>query len=73
MTIRDLRSALDGAIRQGDLNAKALIETLLQVRDLKTAIRQAIEAIDRKSYATARQELKQALDEMPTAQRRRER
>jgi uncharacterized membrane protein len=73
MTIRDLRSALDGAIRQGDLNAKALIETLLQVRDLKTDIRQAIEAIDRKSTATARQILKQALDEMPIPQRRRER
>ena len=73
MTIRDLRSALDGAIRQGELNAKELIETALMVRDLKTAIRQAIEAIDRKSYETARQELKQALDESPIPQRRRER
>ena len=69
----DLRSALDGAIRQGELNAKALIDTALLVRDLKTAIRAAIEAIDRKSYETARQELKAALDEMPVAQRRRER
>lgn len=69
----DLRSALQAAIRQGELNAQALIETLLEVRDLKTAIRAAIEAIDRKSYATARQELKQALDEMAVEQRRRER
>jgi len=69
----DLRSALDGAIRQGELNARALLETLLQVRDLQTSIRAAIEAIDRKSYETARQELKQALDEMPIEQRRRER
>lgn len=69
----DLRSALQGAIRQGELNARALIETLLQVRDLQTSIRAAIEAIDRKSYETARQELKQALDEMPIEQRRRER
>jgi hypothetical protein len=69
----DLRSALQGAIRQGELNAKALIETALLVRDLKTAIRQAIESIDRKSYETARRELKEALDEMPVSQRRRER
>ena len=40
---------------------------------LVRAIRMSIEAIDRKSYETARQELKQALDEMPVAQRRRER
>ena len=73
MTIGDLRSALRGAIRQGELNARELIDTALMVRDLKTAIRQAIAAIDRKSYETARQELKQALDEMPTPQRRRER
>ena len=65
MTIGDLRSALQGAIRQGELNARELIETALIVRDLKTAIRQAIEAIDRKSYETARLQLKQALDEMP--------
>jgi hypothetical protein len=69
----DLHSALQGAIRQGELNAKALIETALLVRDLKTAIRQAIESIDRKSYETARRELKEALDEMPVSQRRRER
>jgi hypothetical protein len=69
----DLRSALQGAIRQGELNAKLLLETALLVRDLKTAIRQAIEAIDRKSYETARRELKEALDEMPISQRRRER
>ena len=69
----DLRSALQGAIRQGELNAKALIDSALMVRDLKTAIREAIEAIDRKSYETARSQLKQALDEMPTPQRRRER
>ena len=73
MTIGDLRSALGAAIRQGELNARELIETALIVRDLKTAIRAAIEAIDRKSYETARQELKQALDEMPVEQRRRER
>jgi hypothetical protein len=69
----DLRSALQGAIRQGELNAKLLLETALMVRDLKAAIRQAIVSIDRKSYETARRELKEALDEMPTAQRRRER
>jgi RNA polymerase-interacting CarD/CdnL/TRCF family regulator len=69
----DLHSALRGAIRQGELNAKELIETALLVRDLKTAIREAIESIDRKSYETARTQLKQALDEMPTSQRRRER
>lgn len=69
----DLRSALHGAIRQGELNAKALIDSALHVRDLKAAIREAIEAIDRKSYETARCQLKQALDEMPIAQRRRER
>jgi RNA polymerase-interacting CarD/CdnL/TRCF family regulator len=64
---------LDGAIRQGELNARELIETALLVRDLKTAIRASIEAIDRKSYETAHQILKQALDEMPVSQRRRER
>jgi hypothetical protein len=69
----DLRSALQGAIRQGELNARELIETALLVRDLKTSIRQAIEAIDHKSYETARQGLKAALDEMPVSQRRRER
>jgi hypothetical protein len=73
MTEGKLRSALGAAIRQGELNARALLETLLQVRDLQTSIRAAIEAIDRKSYETARQELKQALDEMPVEQRRRER
>jgi hypothetical protein len=71
--MNDLRSALQAAIRQGELNAKALISSELVVRDLKTAIRQAIEAIDRKSYETARITLKQALDEMPWPQRRRER
>lgn len=69
----DLRSALQGAIRQGELNAKALIDAALLVRDLKTAIRQAIISIDRESYETARRELKEALDEMPSSQRRRER
>jgi Tfp pilus assembly protein PilF len=69
----DLRSALEGAIRQGELNAQALIDTALLVRDLKTAIRAALEALNRGNYATARMELKQALDEMPVAQRRRER
>lgn len=69
----DLHSALQAAIRQGELNAEALINSQLIVRDLKTAIRQAIEAIDRKSYLTARITLKQALDEMPWPQRRRER
>lgn len=68
-----LRCALQGAIRQGELNAKALVDTSLVMRDLETAIRQAIEAIDRKSYGTARIALKQALDEMPWQQRRRER
>jgi hypothetical protein len=69
----DLRSALQGAIRIGELNAKALIDTALVVRDLKSAIRSAIAAIDRKSYETALQKLKEALDEMPVPQRRRER
>jgi phosphoenolpyruvate synthase/pyruvate phosphate dikinase len=69
----DLRSALEGAIRQGELNARELIETALLVRDLKTAIRAALEALNCGNYATARMELKQALDEMPVAQRRRER
>ena len=54
----DLQLALQAAIRQGEHNAQALIDTALVVRDLKTAIRAAIEAIDRKSYETARQELK---------------
>ena len=53
----DLQLALQAAIRTGEQNAQALIDTALVVRDLKTAIRPAIEAIDRKSYATARQEL----------------
>jgi len=69
----DLQLALQAAIRIGEHNAQALIDTALVVRDLKTAIRAAIAAIDRKSYETARQELKQALDEMPVEQRRRER
>ena len=69
----DLQLALQAAIRQGEQNAQALIDTALMVRDLKTTIRAAIAAIDRKSYETARQDLKQALDEMPVAQRRRER
>jgi len=73
MTEGQLRSALNAAIRQGEHNAQALIDTALVVRDLKTAIRAAIAAIDRKSYETARQELKAALDEMPVEQRRRER
>ena len=73
MTEGQLRSALQAAIRHGEQNAQALIDTALVVRDLKTAIRAAIAAIDRKSYETARQELKQALDEMPVEQRRRER
>ena len=51
----------------------ALVDAALLVRDLQTYIRQAIEAIDHKSYGTARALLKQALDEMPSAQRRRER
>jgi len=73
MTEGQLRSALQAAIRQGEQNAQALIDTALHVRDLQTSIRQAIAAIDRKSYETARQDLKQALDEMPVEQRRRER
>lgn len=66
----DLQLALQAAIRQGEQNAAALIETALVVRDLKTAIRAAL---NRGNYATARLELKQALDEMPVTQRRRER
>ena len=69
----DLRPALQAAIRQGELNAKALINSELNVRDLKAAIREAIQAIDRRSYENARITLKQALDEMPWPQRRRER
>jgi hypothetical protein len=60
-------------MRQGELSAKLLLETALMVRDLKVAIRQAIVSIDRGRYETARRELKEALDEMPTSQRRRER
>lgn len=59
--------------RQRELNAKALVESALVVRDLKAAIRQALAAIERKSFETARLMLKQALDEMPWPQRRRER
>ena len=44
----DLQLALQAAIRTGEQNAQALIDTALVVRDLKTAIRPAIEAIDRK-------------------------
>jgi hypothetical protein len=40
--------SLEGIIRQRDLNAKALLDTALTVRDLQTAIRQAVEAIDQK-------------------------
>ena len=69
----DLRPALQAAIRQGELNAKALIASELMVRDLKTAIREAIQAIDRRSYESARVTLKQALYEMPWPQRKRER
>ena len=69
----DLQLALQAAIRIGEHNAQALIDTALVVRDLKTAIRAALEALNRGNYATARMELKQALDEMPVAQRRRER
>ena len=64
--------SLPDVIRQRDLNAKALIDTALTVRDLKTAIREAVEAIDRKSYETARLTLKQALDESPWPERKRE-
>lgn len=64
---------LEKIIVQRDLNAKALLDSALVVRDLKLAIRQAIDAIDRKSVETARQVLKQALDETPWPQRRRER
>ena len=52
MTIGDLRSALGAAIRQGELNARELIETALIVRDLKTAIRAAIEAIEQARATT---------------------
>jgi ribosomal protein L22 len=68
-----LQSALENAIRQRELNEKALVESAMLVRDLQTGIRDAIEAIDRKSYQTARQILMQALDEPPWPQRRRER
>ena len=73
MTMSELESALRAAIRLGEHNATALIESELLVRDLKTAIGLAIEAIDRKSYATASAALKQALDEVPWPQQRRER
>ena len=71
MTVSELEGALRAAIRLGEHNATALIDSELMVRDLKTAIGLAIEAIDRKSYATARAALKQALDEMPWPQRKR--
>lgn len=69
----ELYSALEAAIRQGELNAKGLIDQALITRDLRIAIRTAIEAIERKSFETARLTLKQALDEMPWPQRRQER
>jgi RNA polymerase-interacting CarD/CdnL/TRCF family regulator len=65
--------SLPDVVRERDLNAKALLDNALMLRDLQTAIRQAIEAVDRKSYETARQILKQALDESPWPQTRRER
>jgi hypothetical protein len=54
-------------------NREALVDSALVLRDMRQLIRQAIEAIDRESYVTARALLKQALDEMPWPQRRRER
>lgn len=69
----DPPSALEAAIRRGELNAKGLIDQALIARDLRGAIRTAIAAIERKSFETARLTLKQALDEMPFTQRRRER
>lgn len=65
--------SLPDIIRQRDLNARALLDSALKVRDLQTAIREAVEAIDRRSYETARQVLKQSLDENPWPERRRER
>lgn len=70
----DLDLALKGAIRQGEINAEALIDSALLVRDLQAAIRHALAAIERKNYENAWQMLKQALDENPWPnQRRRER
>jgi hypothetical protein len=69
----DLQLALQAAIRQGEHNAQALIDTALVVRDLRASIRAALFALERGHYASARKELKQALDEMPVEQRRRER
>ena len=44
----NMQQALRAAIRQGELNAKALIHSELMVRDLKTAIREAIQRINPK-------------------------
>jgi hypothetical protein len=71
--ISDLEAALRSAVRQRELAAKALIDGELIVRDLKAAIRQAIEAIDRKRFEAARVVLKQALDETPGPKPDRER
>ena len=71
MTMTELEGALRAAIRLGEHNATALIESELLVRDLRTNIAQAIDLIDRKRYGLARSALKQALDEMPGPQRKR--
>jgi len=52
---------------------EALLNSALRVRDLQTAIRVAIAAIERKSFETARKELMQALEEVDVRERRRER
>ena len=61
------------AERSREFDTRALIESELLVRDLKIAIRAAIEQIDRRSYVRAKQELLQALDENPWPQRYRNR
>jgi hypothetical protein len=52
---------------------QALVDSALVIRDMKQLIRQAIEAIDRRSYDFARRRLREALDEMSGPQTRRER
>jgi hypothetical protein len=54
-------------------NREALVDSALVLRDMRQLIRQAIEAIDRESYVTARALLKQALDETPGPQQWRKR
>ncbi len=67
--MNDSSSPLGVAIREGELNAEALLESALLIRDLRTAMREAISAIDRKSYERARLHLVQALDEVQIRRR----